>query len=81
MVFPEGVQLKKGGDVQGRPGGKEDGGSEEELPRAGQVVFKQQAHWRLKISAIWKEMSVIFVISLDKKLGGGNFYRKGKTAG
>ena len=62
VIFPERVQLKKGGDVQGRPGGKEDGGGEEELPSAGQVIFEKQAHIRLKVSAFMIILSLTVVI-------------------
>lgn len=52
VEIPEGVQFEGGGGVQGRPSGKKEGGADEKLPRFGQIVFKNQAHWRLKISAI-----------------------------
>jgi hypothetical protein len=76
VEIPEGVQFEGGGDVQDRPGGKEDGGADEELPRAGEVVFEKQAHWRFEVSANRKKLSLTVVISLDKKAGWDNFKRK-----
>lgn len=55
VVVPEGVQLQRGGNIKDRPAGKENRCADEKLPRAGEVILKNQTHWRQKISVISKD--------------------------
>lgn len=77
VEIPKGVQFVRGGEVQGGPAGEEKSRTDEKLPRLGQIVFEEQTHIRLKVSAIRKKMSLTGVISLDKNRGGGNFKQIG----